>query len=318
MKNGLIGLLAVAAYTSQARAISLYSITDLGTPQGSESVAYDINNNGDRHRMDHAPDGTFQAVLWQPGQRVTNLGIASPYTSSLALKINNAGTILGWSGSSDPNSPSQPFIWKAETGLQNVGDTTLTLSSINDSGRAVGSVYLNSAGHANAVTYDPINGIQPISVPGNDVINAVKINNNNQILILTQNAAGMAGAIYQPNGSLAPVTGPTQNELHLSDMNDWGVVVGSMSSYRMAKSHAFSWDSVNGMRDLTPGDAIQSYAVAINNHSDVIGWEYRTDEMHEFPILCDGGQVYDMNSLLILQARDGVDYTSMESMIWGK
>jgi probable HAF family extracellular repeat protein len=63
---------------------------------GVASYATDINSSGDVVGYTRFLDGTYEATVWDDGVAIA-LGMLSGDSNSLALAINDAGQIAGWS-----------------------------------------------------------------------------------------------------------------------------------------------------------------------------------------------------------------------------
>jgi probable HAF family extracellular repeat protein len=114
------------------------------------------------------------AILWTPSGRMSDLGTLPGDASSVALKINIFGLVIGSSGNTDcceyGNSPfevtGRPFIWSERTGMrdlntlipQNSGWVLNSVTDINIWGQIVGSGTRNGQPHGYLLT--PINPFQ--------------------------------------------------------------------------------------------------------------------------------------------------------------
>jgi len=109
------------------------------------------------------------AVLWTPVGVITDLGTLPGDTSSVALRINHSGQVIGSSGDTlyfggSGSSPfvvtGRPFIWTQSSGMQdlntlihsNSGWVLNTASDINVWGQIVGNGTLNGQPHGYLLT----------------------------------------------------------------------------------------------------------------------------------------------------------------------
>lgn len=111
-----------------------FSITDLGSLGGTQTVAQAINNRGQAVGLSRTPSGQSRAVLFENGQ-VLDLGTLGG-AFSRALALNNNGVIVG--AAENSNGVVVPFRYAtgqmASLGFDQPGEAT----AINDRGDIVG------------------------------------------------------------------------------------------------------------------------------------------------------------------------------------
>ena len=142
-KSGLL----VAVFTwalmfgSSSSAALSYSIRDLGTLGGTQSAAFDINEQGlVAGEAFTAGDATAYAVMWDEGG-ITNLGTLDGGAYSRAYGINSSGQVVGYSDVTYNNQQVQrAFIWDGNniSDLGTLGGRYGEAASINDSSAIVG------------------------------------------------------------------------------------------------------------------------------------------------------------------------------------
>lgn len=118
-------------------ASTIYTITDLGTLGGSGSEGKALNNQGQVVGDALTADGSIHAFLWQNG-KMTDLGTAPGYKSSIALGINDKGQVVGYlsTGSFNDGTP-QAFLW--ENGhMTLVGEQGSMAVGINNQSQVIG------------------------------------------------------------------------------------------------------------------------------------------------------------------------------------
>jgi probable HAF family extracellular repeat protein len=114
------------------------SAIDLGTPDGYQSAALDINNSGQIVGRIQSASGRWRAFLWQDGA-MTDIGTLGG-SSSEARAINNLGQVVG--GSSSATNAGRGFLWQdgVMTDLGTLGGVIATVPmDINDQGQVVGA-----------------------------------------------------------------------------------------------------------------------------------------------------------------------------------
>jgi len=236
-----------------------YDLVDLG-PGG----ACGVNDKGQVVGEMSLPDGGLHAFLCDRG-KITDLGtLAGGY--SRAKAINNAGTVVGTSGSADIGWA--PFLWEATNGMRTPG-TGNTAEAVNNLGQV--------AGGAGAYIWDVQGGfITFLGTLGGYGSYAWGINDAGQVV----------GWAYPPMGAYRPFLwdkaggmtdlgtfgGTTGCAL---DVNNKGQVVGWAMTPHDVLKHAFLWSAEGGMIDLGTLGGQYSEATAINDGGRVVGWAHR-------------------------------------------
>ncbi len=129
----------------------VYTVTELGTLGGAQSVAYGLNDSNQVVGWSHAKNGEMHAFVWIQGT-MTDLGTLGG-EASRAWAINNAGIIVGESlPAGDTNY--RAFIYENQqmTGLPTLGGTWSVAYDINETGIIAGLSY-NALQREQAVTW---------------------------------------------------------------------------------------------------------------------------------------------------------------------
>ena len=274
----MVGYATNASSRGRAFVWSNGTMTDLGTLGGAHSTANAINNLG--HVVGSASVNTSQqthAVLWSDG---ATIDLTPGVEQGVANGINNLGQVVG------TRNHWIAFLWDrgVSTDLPHLGGGGGFAADINDAGQAVGAWYttivtaLGPMPHAvlwhNGTTTDL--GV----LPGEEDSGASAINSVGQIV-------GSSGrtdpdtyevrsrAFLYENGAMTPLPVPS-TEAYASDINDDGVVVGTMRAAGGAgKYHAYVYKDgvVTNLNSLIPaGSGLHlAYAYGINNAGQIAG-----------------------------------------------
>ena len=312
-----LAAVALFIFASSSSAVSLYTVSDLGTLSGGGARAYGINNSSQVGGTSGA-----RAVLYAGGT-VTNLGTLPGGTTSVGLGINSAGHVVGYSNTS---GSERGFIYAGGV-MQALGSLTGGTGNaygINDNGQAVGSS-VASNGRLHAVLYGPGGAPTDLGTLGGSESHAYSINNYGQatgystILVTYTDAYGNPYIVEETRAFLSD--GAT--------MSDLGTLPGSSYSYGSSINNSgqiAGWSGnaflyTNGvMTDIgtLPGaGASFSRAYGINDLGDVVGAAYimglDSDPFHPQPraFIYSNGAMTNLNSLvgpasgwLLEEARD--------------
>lgn len=125
-KNGVATRLAVLDATNLCSGAN--SINDRGQAVGWSAVAV-VGSSGTCYRTD-TPLLPVHAILWDGG-KARDLGTLPGDTSSVALRINFSGEVIGSSGTTieqDPifsyafRIPGRPFVWTRQRGMKDLNE----------------------------------------------------------------------------------------------------------------------------------------------------------------------------------------------------
>jgi probable HAF family extracellular repeat protein len=272
---------SVSEHPSLARASSRgYTPVHLSTlGDRPRSLAYGINAAG---QIVGTTAG--HAALWDKGV-LKDLGDwGNEYSAGTdATAINNQGQVVGYSYEDyGVGEIYEAFLWDKGT-LTNLGFNVP--SDINERGQVVG--------------YDPGGG--PGFLWENGVrteldIGAYAINNAGQIA--GQNRSSGHAVIWDKGRIIDLGTlGHEPGDFDLSlayDINDRGQVVGFTTVRGERGTHAFLWDK-GVMTDLGTLGGDYSWARAINNAGQIVGYSYTSEGTHAF--LWDKGVMRDLGTL---------------------
>jgi probable HAF family extracellular repeat protein len=233
----LFGTLSATRYSTTAE--SAGTITDLGTLGGDYSDAFGINNDAMTVYVvgqSRTAGGAVHAFFWTiPGPTVDLGGLDG--CDSHASDINNHGEIAG--GSADALGHRWAVVWTN-------GGGTWAMEKL---GTLTGACCADARGINNGNAGDPSTA-------------AVVGNSEGRAVMWTKSATGWS---VRDLGTLPGDTSGSAN-----DVNDRGDVVGLSYNSVTGITTPVLWSTVVGMLPL-PRMSGETYALAINNDSDVAG-----------------------------------------------
>ena len=161
--------------------------------------------------------------------------------------------------------PCNQGLYKV-TILPSLGGNLTRPLSINDKGQVAG--YSKTAsGQSYLFLWDKESGMQD---PGPVLSGNVFINNSNQIAanMLDPNS-NVLSFVWNPDTgrTILPTLGGKNSDI--SGINNHGQIIGSSETSAGIK-HAFIWDKINGIRDLTPAAPNDTYAYSVNDSGQVV------------------------------------------------
>jgi probable HAF family extracellular repeat protein len=225
----------------------VYAVTPLGDLGGGQSIARDINNSGQVVGQSQDTTGRAQAFLWENGEMKSLGTLGGP--TSFARGINKQGQVVGFSRISTTNNQVQAFLVQngqpmtPSDGLPTLdGFSSSEAWHINDSGVVVGRSF-TSPRQGRAVLWE-------------------------------------TGETDQPTDLDTSLNTPYSEAWGI---NNLGQVVGEAGSADQ-QAEAFLYDDNTADKVTNIDDSIDrlvfpyqySEAAGINDHSQVIGWSYRT------------------------------------------
>jgi probable HAF family extracellular repeat protein len=256
--------------------------TDFGNESGDYTTVYAsrINNVGQVIGSRFIAGGRSTAFLWHNGSTVELGQLHGDDQQTVAGWINDAGIITGRSG-------GHPFTWQSGgmNDFTKVSGASKfdSVAAINNWGVVAGSIwrddeitFRHAAIWSNGETTDlgDLPGGAVNLLDGNYSV-ASAINDAHQVVGRSDGINGYH-AFFWSDGvmtDLGALPG-LANESAARDINNSGVVVGYSGD---ETSHAFRWDSINGMRDLnhlldeTGAGWVLTSANGINSHGQIVG-----------------------------------------------
>lgn len=303
--------------SKSALAVSLYSLTDLGSLTGEAySYATDINDSGEVaiNSLDSSffySNGSLQKISPLPGDNV--LAVSG---------INNLGQVVG-NSISKTDSDNNVFIYSDGT-TQNTGLKGIPYA-INDSGEVVGGTsgggIFPKLAFPNGAAFLYSNGTTTIinnNLKENYV--AYGINNLSQVVGIF----GSSGRAYLSDKGIIINLGtfPGDRYSQANDINDSGQVVGSSGLTGVNDSRAFLYSSSTGLQDLgrLRSTDLFSTGLGINNLGQVVGFSgtnnnfFAADGNGLRAFLYSDKTLYDLNNLIAPSSESGFTLTAASAI----
>jgi probable HAF family extracellular repeat protein len=269
----IVGGSTTAALRSHAFLWREGVMTDLGTIGGNHSEAAALSDTG--HIVGRSQNSLtkYHATLWASGT-TTDLTPTSDY--AVGYGVNDSGQVVGsidnWKG----------FVWHngVRTDLGDLGGGCSHANDINDFGHIVGASCTTQVNMPHATLWQNGAIIDLGRAPGMEDSGAVSINRAGQIV----GSSGLmdpdtyeitSRAFLYENGTMQVLPVPS-TEAYASDINDSGVVVGTMrAAGGTSKWHAYIY--VDGVATnlnslIPPGSGLHlGFGTAINNAGQIVG-----------------------------------------------
>ncbi len=225
--------------------------------------------------------------------------LGGPYTTPVAL--NNNGQVVGYSTPTSNPSITRAFSWTQAGGMIDLGTIggNFTISgacAVNASGQVAGGIVTSDYSAYRAFFWTQAGGMVDLGTLGGNYWSMARaMNDSGQVVGESITANGKYHAFsWTREGGMIDLGTLGGTYSGATAVNNQGQVVGCSSIAGDRIVHAFSWTREGGMIDLgTLGPFGGTYAVAVNDNGQVVGWN---DMYDAFSWTQEGGMI-DLGNL---------------------
>ena len=282
----LILITFMFAHFSMAQEIT---ITDLGSLDGTNSEAFDINNLGQVTGSSHNINNENHAFFWSEETGMQGLGTLGG-TFSAGYDINNLGQVAG--DSNDISFNKRAFFWSEETGMLDLGTLGGTFSSataINDLGQVVGQGQIVS-GVYHAFFWSEETGMQDLGTLDGTNSYATAINDLGQVTGISKDINNYNHAfLWSEETGMQDLGNLGGNDSWAMAINELGHVAGR-SRTETGAIHAFLWTPEEGMQDLGSLGGNVNSVRALNEVDQVVGNSSLTATLGDHAFVAQPGE----------------------------
>ncbi|MDX1618601.1 MAG: hypothetical protein R3224_07425 [Balneolaceae bacterium] len=248
------------------------TIQGIGSLGGSDSFAFDNNDQGQVVGYSQTSSGAFHAFLWEASTGMVDLGTLGG-SRSVAYGINVLGQVVGYSTTA--SGEFHAFIWDDAGGMVDLGTLSGTESvafDINDHGQVVGYSNTTFSFISRAFLWEAGAGMTDLGTLGGAQSFAYGINNKGQVVGRSQNTSGQEPAfLWEAGVGMVDLGTLGGSWSYAYDINEQEQVVGYSLIPSDLAVHAFLWEASGGMVDLGTLGGSFSEAFDINDQGQVVG-----------------------------------------------
>ena len=226
---------------------------------------------------------------------VTDLGVVNGATSSSAHGVNDLGHVTGESG-------NHVFLWKAQTGMQDVGGLAGYYATvgvaINSNDQIAARAYQASSPPLDwRAVRATTSTMQSLGTLGGTYSEAFGIDATGRIAGSSSTASGEFHAFRSTTGTtLVDINSLGGNSSAALGMNASGQIVGQAVNAQ-SQYHACYWSGSGSMQDLSTLGGTQSQANDISDSGIIVGDSSTTNNASYHAFIIRNGQMTDLGSL---------------------
>jgi len=322
--GGLAAIVLAFGSASAAHAgVTTYALQELPVPAGVNAVALSsLNNNAAAvGNFFNAGNFSFDAVAWDPSGNLTTFSAGFGFAEASATTIRDDGTILG-GGTLDFSEVSHAFVidpagnvdslpsLAPDDGVRSVAFDQTDVGRIVGRSATLPSPFMNVPEDAVYWENGQITSIG--TLPGGDVAEARRINNNGIIIGMSNNAQSTVqrGFVWDETNGIRELQSAVAGAgTAAEDLNESNLIVGG-TPVPAGGGFAAMWAGPDASPQVLPilGNEIGSLALGVNELGDIVGF-LDTGQGTRGALWSDG-QVFDLNDLvphLDFEIREAVD-----------
>jgi probable HAF family extracellular repeat protein len=175
------------------------------------------------------------------------------------------------------NDDNHAFIWSASTGMKDMGvpvSSNTFATSINDSGKAVGTYYDSATGY-HAFLWTQNGGVQDLGNLGQPYATAGSINSYGEVVGRSEAKPNTTlGYLWTAQGGMRALPSPYKNDATANAVSSTGEIVG-FSLNTKDSQRATVWltpTSVHDLNELTVNSPlILAMAYGVNSLGQIVG-----------------------------------------------
>ena len=297
--TSLLTALSAIVFTMVASART-YTITDIGLPAASTSLATGINAAGQVSGFSTTITNSTRAWRYTPGVGTVDLGTFGG-ADTRALSLNNAGQVSGYS--TDTNGMAHGFIFSGG-GLTDIGGfgagADVFPQHINAAGQVAGFSFITNDDRP--FLYTAPNTFANLGTISNAMLPATAaaygMNDAGRVVGIGTGAGGFNRAFRTTtNGMLEELGTLGGDESWAYAINNSNQIAGS-ASFVSTDTHAFLFSDDAGMTDLGTLGGYTSTAFAVDNGGNVVGTAENANRDLRAFAWSPGSGMQDLNQLI--------------------
>lgn len=251
---------------------TVVSVTVLPSLGGGFTFASAISDNGNVTGYSARRDGYHRAFLWTASSGIRDLGTLPGDQYTIGYDVNDAGQVVGFSGTETPNGVvTHAFVWSASGGMKAIAGAGVqsVAFGINNRGEVVGGY--DAGDSYRAFVWSESAGLRDLGAPaGVTFSTAWAINDSGTVVGNFGVPRGSSAFVWTRTNGMKelPNTGGTLTQA--TAINDAGLIAGVDGSTSDSTWRAVVWK--NGVeRDLGSLGGVATMVRTISPDGDVFG-----------------------------------------------